>query len=96
MVIIYHLVNLTTYIIIKSIRKKGSQFFFGGEQVTMAKFIIYKDTSGEYRWTLKAANGDTVADCSEGYSNKENVKGGINFVKTNAPGASVEDTTPSW
>ena len=29
--------------------------------------VVYVDESGEYRWRAVAANGETVADSSEGY-----------------------------
>lgn len=30
---------------------------------------VYVDANGEYRWTAKARNNETVADSSEGYKN---------------------------
>ncbi len=36
----------------------------------MSKFEIYEDSAGEFRWRLKAANGEDVAS-SEGYSTRE-------------------------
>lgn len=36
----------------------------------MSKFEIYIDAQGEYRWRLKAANGEVVAQ-SEGYTTRE-------------------------
>ena len=58
-----------------------------------AKFEIYKDKSGEYRWKLTHANGQIIADSGEGYKAKANAMGGIKSVKENAPGAIVEDKT---
>lgn len=34
------------------------------------KVKIYKDNSGEWRWTLKAGNNKIVADSSEGYKTR--------------------------
>ena len=62
----------------------------------MAKFVIYKDRSDQYRWRFKANNGNIIADSAEGYVSKQSAKDGINFVKTNASRAIAEDTTPSW
>lgn len=62
----------------------------------MAKFVIYKDRSEQYRWRFKDNNGNIIADSAEGYTSKQSAKDGINFVKTNANRAPVEDTTPSW
>ena len=36
----------------------------------MSKFEIYEDGNGEFRWRLKAANGEVVAS-SEGYATRE-------------------------
>jgi len=36
----------------------------------MSKFEIFEDAQGEFRWRLKAANGEVVAS-SEGYSTRE-------------------------
>ena len=48
------------------------------------KFELYKDASSEYRFRLKAANGENIL-ASEGYTSKAGAKNGINAVKTNAP-----------
>ena len=36
----------------------------------MSKFQIYQDRKGEYRWRLRARNGEIIADSNEGYSRK--------------------------
>ncbi len=54
-----------------------------------AKFELFKDRSGQYRWRLVAPNGKTIADSGEGYSTKENAKDGIASVKKNAPSAPI-------
>ena len=56
------------------------------------KFEIIKDKRGEYRFHLKAANGEIIAS-SEGYSTKASAHNGIESVKKNAPGATVVDLT---
>jgi uncharacterized protein YegP (UPF0339 family) len=33
-------------------------------------FTIWKDTAGQWRWTLRARNGKIVADSSEGYGRR--------------------------
>jgi len=53
-----------------------------------AKFELYTDKAGEYRFRLKAANGEVIA-VSEGYSSKASAQNGIASVKTNAPIAEV-------
>ncbi|MCW7470746.1 YegP family protein [Leptospira kanakyensis] len=57
-----------------------------------AKFEIYKDKSGEFRFRLKAGNGEIIAS-SEGYSSKQACENGINSVKTNAASAEIVDQT---
>lgn len=56
------------------------------------KFELYKDRSGEFRFRLKAANGEVIAS-SEGYSSKAGAQNGIESVKKNAPDASTVDLT---
>ena len=59
----------------------------------MTKFQIYQDRKGEYRWRLRARNGEIIADSNEGYSSKANCKHGIDLVKQQAASAEVEDQT---
>lgn len=56
-----------------------------------AKFEIYKDKKQEFRFRLKATNGETIAT-SEGYSTLQNCKKGIASVKKNAPVAVIINT----
>ncbi len=58
----------------------------------MAKFEIYKDKRGEFRWRLRADNNQVIAS-GEGYASKASCKNGIASVKKNAPKAKVEDLT---
>lgn len=44
------------------------------------KFEIYKDSAGEFRFRLKAANGQNIL-ASEGYTAKANCENGIDSVK---------------
>ena len=48
-----------------------------------ARFELYEDTAGEFRFRLKAANGEIVL-ASEGYTTKENALNGIESVRANA------------
>ncbi|MDO8961854.1 MAG: YegP family protein [Methylophilus sp.] len=48
------------------------------------KFEIYNDKAGEFRFRLKAGNGQTIL-ASEGYAAKSSCTNGIESVKTNAP-----------
>ena len=56
-----------------------------------AKFELYKDTKGEFRWRLVASNGQMIANSGEGYKSKESAKNGIDSVKKNAASAAIED-----
>jgi uncharacterized protein len=56
------------------------------------KFEIFKDKGGEYRFNLKASNGQVIAS-SEGYSAKASAVAGIESVKANAASAEVVDLT---
>jgi uncharacterized protein len=55
-----------------------------------AKFELYKDNKGEFRWRLLAANGQVIATGGEGYKSEDGAKNGIESVKKNAPTAPVE------
>lgn len=48
------------------------------------KFEIYKDKAGEYRFRLKASNGQIIL-ASEGYKAKSSCTNGIESVQKNAP-----------
>ncbi|MBN9153598.1 MAG: YegP family protein [Microbacterium sp.] len=52
------------------------------------KFELYTDKAGEWRFRLKASNGQVIAT-GEGYSSKAGALNGIESIKTNAPGAEV-------
>ena len=52
------------------------------------KFEMYQDKAGEYRFRLKAKNGQIIAT-SEGYKSKASCENGIASVKKNAPEAEI-------
>lgn len=56
------------------------------------KFEIYTDAKGEYRFRLKASNGQVVAT-GESYPTKAGVLKGVEAVQRAADGASIDDTT---
>ena len=58
------------------------------EAVTHPKFEMYTDKAGEYRFRLKARNGEIIA-VSEGYTSKAGCENGIASVKKNAAEAEV-------
>ena len=53
------------------------------------KFEMYVDKAGEYRFRLKARNGEIIAT-SEGYKKKASCLNGIDSVRRNAPDAPTE------
>ena len=52
------------------------------------KFEVYTDKAGEFRFRLKATNGQIIA-VSEGYKAKASCLNGIESVKKNAPEAEI-------
>ena len=52
------------------------------------KFEIYKDKAGEFRFRLKAGNGQIIAT-GEGYTTHANCINGVESVKKNAADAEV-------
>ncbi len=55
---------------------------------TNPKFEIYKDKAGEFRFRLKAKNGEIIG-VSEGYTTKQSCENGIASVAKNAPDAEI-------
>ncbi len=52
------------------------------------KYELYKDKGGQFRFRLKASNGEIIA-VSEGYKAKSSAKNGIASIGRNAPEAPV-------
>ena len=80
---------------IESVRKNSvkagieDQTVEGFEKVKHPKFEIYTDKAGEFRFRLKATNGEIIAT-SEGYKALASCKNGIQSVKKNAPEAEIK------
>ena len=55
------------------------------------KFELYTDKAGEYRFRLKASNGETIG-ASEGYKAKSGATNGIKSVKKNSKDAGRFET----
>lgn len=55
------------------------------------QFVLYKDTKGEYRWTLYAENSKKLADSGEGYKNRADCLHGINLVISAVIGTGIWD-----
>ena len=60
----------------------------GYEEKKNPKFEIYTDKAGEFRFRLKATNGQVIA-VSEGYSAMAGCKNGVESVQKNAPDAEI-------
>ncbi len=54
------------------------------------KFELYSDRIGEFRFRLKARNGEIIA-VSEGYKGKQSCENGIESVRKNAPEAEITE-----
>ena len=64
----------------------------GFEKVKHPKFELYTDKAGEFRFRLKATNGQIIG-VSEGYKAMASCVNGIESVKKNAAEGNIEDTT---
>ncbi len=47
-------------------------------------YHLYKDAAGEWRWNLKSASYEKIADSGEGYHNKKDCLHGIDLVKASS------------
>ena len=64
------------------------------ETVTNPKFEVYLDKRGEYRFRLKARNGEIIAT-GEGYKAKASCLNGIDSIRRNAPESPVVKEEPT-
>ncbi|MBQ9816518.1 MAG: YegP family protein [Proteobacteria bacterium] len=58
------------------------------EQKSHPKFEVYADKAGEFRFRLKARNGEIIA-VGEGYKAKAGCMNGIESIRKNAPDAEI-------
>ena len=58
------------------------------ESAKHPKYELYQDKAGEFRFRLKAANGEIIGK-SEGYKAKASAKKGIASIAKNAPDAPI-------
>ncbi|MHB2210432.1 YegP family protein [Methylobacterium phyllostachyos] len=56
------------------------------------RFELYRDAKGEWRWRLRARNGEVIAESGEGYIRREDCEHGIALVRQSAE-ARIEDMT---
>lgn len=55
-----------------------------------ARFELYEDAAAEWRWRLRNADGQILADSGEGYASKHNARRGLRSVTRTVPTAAVE------
>ena len=60
----------------------------GFEKKKNPKYEVYTDKKGEFRFRLKASNGEIIAT-GEGYKAKAGCMNGIESIKKNAPDAEI-------
>ena len=74
---------------VESVRKNApvanleDQTVEGFEEAKNPKFEIYTDKAGEFRFRLKARNGEPILS-SEGYTRKDSCLNGVESVRKNA------------
>ena len=79
---------------IESVRKNApiapieNQTVEGFAKEKHPKFEVYLDKAGEYRFRLKATNGQIIA-VGEGYTTKSACVNGIESIRKNAPDSSI-------
>ena len=76
---------------IKKLRETGTEYAQAEKDYKVLKnpkFEVYTDKSGEFRFRLKATNGQIIA-VGEGYKSKKSLDNGIASVKKNAVDAKI-------
>lgn len=71
-----------------TIAEVEDQTIDGYQEEKCPKFEIYLDKKGEFRFRLKARNGEPIL-ASEGYTAKVGCKNGIDSVRKNVVGAEI-------
>jgi len=59
-----------------------------------ARFELFEDSAGEFRWRLRHDNGNILADSGEGYASKSNVQRALQSVRAHVPGAAYLRVDP--
>jgi uncharacterized protein YegP (UPF0339 family) len=58
-------------------------------------FHLYKDSKGEWRWKLLAANNKIIADSAEGYRHRVDCIDAMKLIKGGIDSANAYDITQS-
>jgi uncharacterized protein len=61
----------------------------------MAKFEIFRDADGDYRWRLRSSSGQICAIGDESFTTRAGVENRIAMVKRDAAVASILDVSAS-
>jgi uncharacterized protein YegP (UPF0339 family) len=73
--------------------RKGVERIMADAGTDKLTFEVYEDKAKEFRWRLKAPNGQVIASSSEGYKAKADCEKAIDSIKKGAAKAEVEDKT---
>jgi uncharacterized protein YegP (UPF0339 family) len=65
----------------------------GTDDKVRAKFEVYKDRAGEFRWRLRATNSQVMAMSPDSYKAKRDCLNAIESVKRDVANAPVEDVS---
>jgi uncharacterized protein YegP (UPF0339 family) len=71
----------------KKVKDKGK-----GTATAGARFEIYKDKGGKFRYRFYAADGEEVGMAVRGYTNKADVMKLVDAIRRDAAKAKIEDT----
>ena len=77
----------------KSSCQKGVARIMQRVATAKLRFEMYQDKANEYRWRLKAGNGQVVASSSEGYKAKSDCEHAAELIRKGAARANVVDKT---
>jgi uncharacterized protein YegP (UPF0339 family) len=58
-----------------------------------AKFVIYQDLNGGYRWRLRSLTGETIATSTKGHHEKHECEEELGHRRLGCPGVPVRDAT---
>lgn len=58
-------------------------------RLSQARFELFEDEGGQWRWRLRHRNGNVIADSGEGYTRRHNAQNGLESVRRNALGATL-------
>jgi uncharacterized protein YegP (UPF0339 family) len=54
------------------------------------RYEIYKDHTGDWRWRLRAQNGNVIAESGEGYRHRPDCENGIRLTQNSAQAPVVD------